>query len=199
MYWKVVLLVFGLLVAGCAVDGSAPAAAESTLNIFALDRSESTADVRGALMSRAYDFGTGMAQGDKLLVLRFGRTCEEFYAGDVPDDEDAFALLISQAAKTSDPIAGTDYAALLRDLADRASASRSKKVRITVCGDGWNDFSGDSVASEKYRQAAKDLLANPKVDSITFWGIEIGAREEIRTMFGRDETKLRILGLEQDH
>lgn len=168
------------------------------LTMLAIDNSKSINKIKSRLLGSSYELGTNLKKDETdLVVFRFGHAVEEIYSG-VPDDEDAFALLLSDAMKVSDPVGGTQYPLLLEHLAERAESASQSRIRIIIAGDALNDFQGDEHFMNIYRSAAKRLALNPKVELIRFWGAEKGTREELERMFKDNQTKLNIRTLGQD-
>jgi hypothetical protein len=165
--------------------------------MLAVDYSGSTQDIRRQLLSASHELATDLdARKSSLFLFRFGHTVEEIYSG-VPDDEDSFALILSRALNESDPMKGTQYPKMLQALADRAAVAREGRIRIIIAGDGMNDFTGDKRLAKLYRAAAKSLASNPNVVSVRFWGVQIGAREEIRAIFKGYDSKLQFRSIDQ--
>lgn len=175
---------------------TAPTAARLTL--LAVDYSQSTEHIRSQLLGGTFDIGTNFDSArDTLRLLRFGNDVQEMYSG-LPEDDDAFALVLAKYAKGSDPVTGTDYPHLAEYLASTAASAPEKEVRIVVAGDGLNDFVNDPASEKRYRAAALRLSRNPRVVWVRFWGPAAGPREEIRSVFRPLGRRLQILSLDQN-
>jgi hypothetical protein len=176
-----------------------PAAAAATrLTLVGVDRSRSTENIRSQLLTTTFNIGTSFDPArDTMILYRFGSNCEEVYSG-VPDDDDAFALILAKYVKQSDPVGGTNYPRVLELLAEAAANATEREIRILIVGDGVNDFSGDPKFARRYRYAARRLSQNPRIKLVRFWGVDVGAREEIRSVFKPLGPKLQVLSLDQN-
>lgn len=175
---------------------SAPPATQLTL--LAVDRSKSTEAIRGQLLNTAFDIGTNFdPDHDAFRLYRFGNSIEEVYS-QLPEDDDGFALVLAQQVKASDPVPGTDYPRVLQTLADAAAQASEKEVRIVIVGDGLNDYAADPKFEKRYRLAARRLARNPHIKWVRFWGVDVGTREEIRSVFKPLGSRLQIQSLDQN-
>jgi hypothetical protein len=182
---------------GVAFTGqTAPAAVRMTL--LAVDRSKSTEDIRSQLLTTAFNIGTSFDRArDSFRLYRFGNSIEEVYSN-LPEDDDSFALVLAEQVKQNDPVGGTDYPRVLEVLADAAANASETEIRIVIVGDGQNDFATDPEFGKRYRAAAERLARNPKIKWIRFWGVNVGTREEIRSVFKPLGRRLQILSLDQN-
>ena len=152
------------------------------------------------MLTTAFNIGSNFDQShDTLALYRFGNSIEEVYSG-LPDDDDAFALVLAQHVKESDPVPGTDYPKMLEIMADAAETASQSEVRIVIVGDGENDYAGDPAYENRYRKAAERLAKVSKVKWVRFWGVDVGTREEIRKQLKplASSGKLQILSLDQN-
>lgn len=198
-----------LALAGCATSppggGAGPTAfsgkaipTASRATLLAVDRSKSTEEIRSQLLTTTFDIGTNFdSTHDTMRLYRFGRNIEEVYAG-LPEDDDAFASLLAKYMKDSDPALGTDYPRVFETLAAAAANAPQSEIRIVVVGDGLNDFANDPESEKCYREAVKRLAHNPHVKWVRFWGVGVGPREEIRSVFKSLGSRLQILSLDQN-
>lgn len=175
-----------------------PAPIRDTLIGF--DRSKSTEKTRAQFLGTTFNIGTSFDPiKDTMRLFRFGSTTEEFYSG-LPEDDDAFAQILVQHVKESDPVPGTDYPQMLTVMADSAEQSTAREIRIIVIGDGENDFKGDPAYDKRYRAAAARLAHNPKIKWVRFWGVSAGTFEDLRSVFAPlvRQGKFQILTTDKD-
>ncbi|MBS1712988.1 MAG: hypothetical protein JST30_01490 [Armatimonadetes bacterium] len=196
-----------LFASGCSSTSvaSPPATGnkQGAQTLVSVDYSQSTEQIRSHLMSMSFDIGTNFdPQVDSLRLFRFGHNVEEVWDSNqqssVDLDDDAFALILAQNLKKSDPIGGTDYATMLDAMADAAETTPEPLVRVVVCGDGWNDFKGDREHDTRYRAAAERLAKNPKVKLVRLWGVSTGTREEIRSVLKPLGARVQVMSLDQN-
>ncbi|HVT13619.1 MAG TPA: hypothetical protein VHE55_15245 [Fimbriimonadaceae bacterium] len=167
------------------------------LLIIAVDVSKSTQYTRSQALSTVFDLAMGLdAKRYDLRIYRFSSKTEEVYTG-VPDDEDQFSIDLANALRPSDPTQGTNYPLMVETIAKVVAESTDGNVKIDVISDGGNDFQ-DAASIKRYRKAATQLDNDPKVSSITFWGVEPGTREQLRNLFADTGTKLHLLNSGQD-
>lgn len=193
--WKKLSL--GLTIASCVLgcgvnDHKGP---YRRLLIIAVDNSGSTQDVRNHVLAATSELAGDLDGETRLVLLRFGRHVQEVFDG-APTDEDAFALLLAKTLKQSDPEKGTDYANLVKALAVYATDAKEREIECLVAGDGGNDFE-DEWHRNLYRRSALALATNSRVDSIRFWGIEVGRREELKDVFKGHSSKLKLCGIDE--
>jgi uncharacterized protein with von Willebrand factor type A (vWA) domain len=180
-----------------AFSGSS-APVPTRLTLLAVDRSKSTENIRGQLLTTAFDIGTGFDRAhDSFRMYHFGNSIEEVYS-QLPEDDDAFALLLVQEVKESDPVPGTDYPRVVEAMATTAEEATESEVRLVIVGDGLNDYATDPQFAQRYRSAAERLSRNPRLKWVRFWGVDVGTREEIRAVFKPLGRKLQILSLDQN-
>ncbi len=205
------LLVFAATISGCnstppsagggdaatAFSGS-PAPPATRLTLLAVDRSQSTEGIRTQLMNTTFDIGTNFDSArDAFRLYRFGNGIQEVYS-QLPEDDDAFALVLADQIKVSDPIPGTNYALVAETLANVAANAPEKEIHIVIVGDGLNDYKGDARLEKRYRLAALRLAHNPHIKWVRFWGPNVGSREEIRSVFKPLGERLQIQSLDQN-
>jgi len=171
--------------------------------LLATDYSQSTDQIRSRLMSKSFDIGTNFdPQVDSLRLFRFGHNVEEVWDSNQQSsadlDDDAFAMILAQNLKSSDPIGGTDYAMMLEAMAQAAESTPAPVIRVVVCGDGWNDFKGDPAHDARYRAAADRLAKNHRVKLLRMWGVSTGTREEIRSVLKPLGTRVQVMSLDQN-
>jgi len=188
------LLGLSICLMGCG-DTKHASGSYHRLLILAIDRSGSTEAARAQILASINDFAGDLDGDTRLILLRFGRSVEEVYDG-IPDDEDSFALLLAKTLKQSDPQKGTDYPKLLQSLANYAKQAKESQIDCLVAGDGGNDFE-DAPHRRLYRDSAIQLASNPHVEAIKFWGVEVGAREELRLVFKGHDSKLKLSGIDE--
>lgn len=178
---------------------SGPSAPTATrLTLLAVDRSRSTESIRAQLMNTAFDIGTNFDSArDAFRLYRFGNGIQEVYS-QLPEDDDAFALVLAQQMKVSDPILGTNYAQVAETLANVAENAPEKEIHIVIVGDGLNDYADDPRIEKRYRRAAQRLARNPHIKWLRFWGPGVGSREEIRSVFQPLGGRLQIQSLDQN-
>ena len=198
MYCYAGIVVAGLCAAGFAgCKETAQPTAGRELTIIAIDYSGSTENIRTQLLAACHELALDLdSNRSDLVVYRFGHNVEEIYSG-VPEDEDTFAQILGRAARGSDPVPRTQYPEMLREMARLAGSAPEKRIRIIIAGDAFNDYAGDSKFAKIYRQAAKELAANEKVEFVRYWGAATGAREELRSTFRGCDGKLQVRSLDQ--
>ncbi len=178
---------------------SGPAAPDTTrLTLLAVDRSGSTQHIRGQLMNTAFGIGTSFdASRDSFRLYRFGNSIQEVYS-QLPEDDDAFALVLAQEVKISDPTRGTNYPKVAETLAEAAADATEKQIRIVIVGDGLDDYASDAQYKKRYRAAAQRLARNPHIVWVRFWGLDTGTREQIRSVFKPLGRRLQLQSLDQN-
>ena len=168
------------------------------LVLLAIDYSGSTESVRKQLLAKSLELATELdASNTHFVLYRFASSVQEVYSG-VPEDESTFANELKKAAGGSDPIEGTQYPKLLKELALRASTATDASIKIIIVGDGGNDFAGDPTYDAMISDAASSLQANPKVSYIRLVGVETGSREAWTKLFGGTNSKLQFRLFSQD-
>lgn len=185
--------------AGCGSTQSirqTEGAGHKHLTVVAVDTSKSTEWFRNQALSTAFQIGSKVGGDDDLLVLRFASQCEEIETGP-PTDDDGFSLRLKKELGPSDPKPKTNYPRMLARVADIVASSKDAEVDVYVLGDAGNDFE-DARWIQRYVEAAKRLESDPRVKEITFWGVEAGTREEVRSIFSDKSGKLRLLNSDQD-
>ena len=176
----------------------APAPTATRLTLLAVDRSKSTEKIRGQLLTTAFNIGSNFDKSrDTMRLYRFGNSIEEVYS-QLPEDDDAFALVLAQNVKENDPVPGTDYPRMLETMADTADSATESEIRVVIVGDGENDYAGDPAYENRYRKAAERLAHNSKIKWVRFWGVDVGTREEIRKELKPLGRKLQIMSMDQN-
>ena len=182
---------------GIAFSGS-PTPDAKRLTLLAVDRSRSTEGIRRQLLSTTFDIGTSFDPArDTFRLYRFGNTIEEVYS-QLPEDDDDFSLVLADKVKANDPVPGTNYPLVVETLAAAAADASQKEIRIVIVGDGLNDIADDPRFEHRYRLAAARLARNPRIKWVRFWGVAVGTREEIRSVFRPLGTRLQLQSLDQN-
>lgn len=172
---------------------NAPASSDSPRSGFQRNR-----NLRSLMIGQVLSLAKSLNQNnDYMMVYRFGNTTRELYSGYY--ESKRFAEDVLEGLMPSDPIPGTNYAAVVEKASEVAKESSNKEIIVLIMGDGFFDDGQSIEMAKRYRKAAQGLLSNSRVTLVRFWGVTgdkdtgLDPRAEIRKAFEGAGDRLEIL------
>lgn len=156
------------LLLGC---GSADSAA--TANIFVIDYSGSTDDVRKSYLGHVLMRVETLPIGSPVTILRLGKETQEVFGGQIDETSvDTIATSLKQYAWNSDPMHGTNFLLLKGALEKLAVRYLKQNLCVYIYTDGGNDSPGsfETIRPSSHRR-------------ITFIGVEPQFKSGLESSF----------------